>query len=303
MPDASAQSERRWIWVVLALAAACVEPIAVKLGYHASATPYQTLLVRNAVAAIFIWPLTRIPTGQQTSGAKQTPVSLAEAARLGGLGALLFCTSLLTLVALARLTVALVISIVSLTPVAVALASRRQTLGPRFFMGVLSGVVGAILAAVATHMDGAHHVLDGTGVACALGAVASSTIYRLTLEKVTVRHAPSVVSTWVFAMSGLLTLVLVAPFAGLPPTAAWWAGGWTGVAAAIANVGFVAVVQALGAARASLLMLLQRPLVIAIAAVWLGERPGPIELVGVALVLVGVWIGRPAPVVERAVKT
>lgn len=279
MPESDPRSGSRWSWVLVALTAACVEPIAVKLGYRAAATPWQTLLVRNAIAALVILPLTR--------GPKRVP--LREGARLVAAGALLFCTSLLTLFALARLTVAVVISIVSLTPVVVTLASRRAV-GARFAAGVACGVAGAALATLATNNPSAR-AIDPVGLACAIGAVATSTIYRLTLEKVTAKHAPPVVSAWVFATCGLLTLVLVAPFAGLPPAAAWWAGGWTGVAAAIANVTFVAVVRALGAARASLVMLLQRPLVVTIAWAWLGERPGVLEVAGVGLVLFGVWLG------------
>ncbi len=285
----------RWTWVVLALVAACVEPIAVKLGYRASATPYQTLLVRNSVAAVVILPLLAASRGLRSNasleGRPTQRASWPEMARLAGLGALLFCTAQLTLLAFARLTVAVVLSIISLTPFVVALTSRRRALGPRFLGGAACGVVGAALATGLA--DVGSHEADLIGVACAVGAVATSTIYRLGLERVTVRHTPSVVSTWVFATSGIMALILVAPFAGLPPSAAWWAGGWTGVSAAIANVGFVSVVQVLGAARASLLMLLQRPLVIGIAAVTLGERPGPIEATGVALVLFGVWLGRP----------
>lgn len=281
MPEGRDTEAKQWTWVALALGAACVEPIAVKLGYRAAATPYQTLLVRNVVAAIAILPLAR--------GARRVP--LADAPRLVALGALLFTTSLLTLLAFAHLTVAVVLSIVSLTPVVVAIASRRRALGRRFGLGVACGVAGAALA---TGLEGASgHAFDLVGVACAIGAVATSTVYRLLLERTTERHPAPVVSTWIFATSGLLALVLVAPWAGLPPAAAWWAGGWTGVAAAVANVGFVAVVHALGAARASLVMLLQRPFVIGVAALTLGERPSAGELAGVGLVLLGIWLGNP----------
>ncbi|MCA9667056.1 MAG: DMT family transporter [Myxococcales bacterium] len=214
-----------------------------------------------------------------------------DAAKLAALGALLFATAWLTIFALARLSVALVLTIASLTPVAVALASREQGRRARFFAGVGCAVGGAVLA---TGLFDAATATNVIGVLCMLGAVATSTTYRLGLERVTDRHTPSVVSTWVFASGGLLALVVVTPLAGMPPAAAWWAGGWTGVAAAVANVGFVTVIEVFGAARASLWMLLQRPLVIAIAALWLGERPGPLQIAGIVAVLLGVWLGQTA---------
>jgi drug/metabolite transporter (DMT)-like permease len=101
-------------------------------------------------------------------------------------------------------------------------------------------------------------------------------------------------SSWIYLVHGVLALVLLAPFVGMPSSAAWSAGCWTGVAAAVSNVAFVAALAGLGAARASVVMLLQRPIIVIAAALVLAEPLGIEECVGITLVVAGVALSKPA---------
>lgn len=270
-------------WATLALFTGSIEPIAAKIGFHADASPWQVQLARSTVAALVILPLTR----------RIAWVSRSAAFRVAIAAALLFTTTTSMLFALSRLPVADVISILSITPATVAIAARwtnRASLGRRFALGVALSIVGVVITTGAFRGEPG----DALGLACAFGAVASSTLYRLNLEKLTATSDPAVISTWIYLVHGVIGLVVLAPFVGMPPAVAWTAGCWTGVAAAVSNVAFVAALAGLGAARASLLMLLQRPIIVIAAAVMLAEPLGVEEGVGIALVVAGVALSKPA---------
>ncbi len=126
------------------------------------------------------------------------------------------------------------------------------------------------------------------------GATVSSAIYRLVIERVGKEYPSSLVSSYVFATGAALALAL-APFVALPDGFAAGTGAVVGVAAAVSNVSFVAAVTALGAARTSLALLLQRPVIIALAALLRAGPIGIVEGVGVVMVIAAVWLARPAP--------
>lgn len=270
-------------WAALALFTGSIEPVAAKIGFRAAASVWELQLARSTVAALVILPLTRriawLPR----------PAML----RVGLAGALLFTTSTSMLFALSRLHVAAVIAILSITPACVAIASRirgRVSLGRRFALGLVLSIAGVAVTTGAFHASGD----DALGFACALGAVASSTVYRLTIEELTSAADPSVVSTWIYVVHGVIGLALLGPMVGMPSSAAWVAGSWTGVAAAVSNVAFVAALAGLGATRASIVMLLQRPIIVVAAALILGEPLGIDEALGITLVVAGVALAKPA---------
>lgn len=169
----------------------------------------------------------------------------------------------------------------------VALATRWRTrvvLGARFATGVAVSIAGVVVT-TGTFRGVAPDML---GIGCACVAVASSTAYRLTLATLTAGSPPALVSSWIYLVHGLIALVLLAPFVGIPSPTAWVAGSWTGVTAAISNVAFVAAIAGLGAPRASMIMLLQRPIIVVAAALLLAEPLGVEEALGTALVVLGV---------------
>lgn len=289
--DAASTELRAGLWAALALFSGSVEPVAAKVGFRADASPWQVQLARSVVAALVILPITR----------RFAWMPRATVPRLVLASALLFTTTTSMLVALSRLHVAEVIAILSITPATVAVATRWRrpgSLGGRFALGVALSIGGVVVTTGAFRGS----LGDGIGLGCALGAVLSSTIYRLTIEKLTSEVEPALVSSWVYLIHGLVALVVLAPFVGMPPPAAWTTGCWTGVAAAISNVAFVAALAGLGAPRASVVMLLQRPIIVIAAAIVLAEPLGPEEYVGIGLVVAGVALStvkKPAPAATR----
>jgi len=276
-PAPAPSTLRANLWATLALFSGSVEPIAAKIGFRADATPWQVQLARSIVAAIVILPITR--------RLAWLPRDVTPRVLLAG--SLLFTTTTSMLVALSRLHVAEVIAILSITPATVAIAThwrRPGSLGSRFALGLACSIGGVVVTTGAFH----GRLDDGLGLACVGLAVASSTTYRLTLERLASSVDHPLISSWVYLVHGALALVLLVPFVGMPPAAAWTAGCWTGIAAAISNVAFVAALAGLGAARASVVMLLQRPIIVITAAFVLAEPLGVEEYVGITLVVAGV---------------
>lgn len=273
------------VWVLLALLGASIEPILVKLGYRAAASPWQLLALKNLVAAAVILPLVRAPKWP----------GLQAVLRIGRVSVLLIATNALSLLALTRLPAVTQMTVVATTPAAVALVARargRVRAGPTFWLALLAALAGMALTVDALR-PGAM-TLDGLGLALAFGAVASSTLYRSAMEDLTARYTPPVVSTWVFLVNAAVTSALVLPWSGLPPRAALPLGLWIGVAAAVANVAFLVALHRLGATRVSLFTLLQRPAVMVAAALILAEPLRWTQALGVAMVLGGVQLAQRA---------
>ena len=284
-------SGRTTAWLLAALVAASIEPVLVKFGYRAQATPWQLLVVKNLVAAAAIVPITR----------QLRWIGGAGVLRVARVSVLLLCTNALSLLALTRLPAVTQMTVVATTPALVAIVSERRgraALGRRFWAGFALCFAGLLLTVDAIR-PGALRA-DALGLAFAFGAVVSSTAYRTTLEDLTKTLEPATVSTWVFLINAALALAFIAPWAGLPPRAAWAVGSWIGLAGALANVAFIEALHRVGAARLSVFTLLQRPLVMVVAAVALREPLRALQIVGVAGVLAGVRLAQPAPDAKEA---
>jgi len=270
--------------VALTIAAGCVEPLLARASGARHIEPQTLLVLRYLVAALVVALIS-----------KWRWVGRAGALRLASAGVLLFCTSGLALVAFVRLPVAIAVTLVSATPLWVAIATaRREGLGARFFGALALGIVGIVLTAGPLDFDA-----DAVGIACALGATLSSAIYRLVIERVGKDYPASLVSSYVFA-TGAVLAIAIAPFVARPDGYAAGTGVVVGLAAAASNVSFVAAVAVWGAARTSLALLLQRPVIIALAALLLAEPITLLEGVGVVLVIVAVTLARPAPKAKPA---
>lgn len=270
-------------WVLLALTAASIEPILVKLGYRGTVTPLQLLVMKNVVAAAVILPLTR----------HFRLLGLADLARIGSVSVLLLITNGLTLFALSRLTAVTVITLVTVTPAVVALVNQargRDRLGGRFWVGFWMCFVGVLLTVEALRPG--EYALDGVGLAAVFGAIVSSTVYRVRMEDLTRDFDPRLVSTWVFWINALVAVLCIAPFVEPIPAASYPLGLWIGLAAALANVAFLWAIKLVGATNMSIFNLLQRPLVIVAAAVVLQEPLSALQVVGVGLVLCGLPLAR-----------
>jgi drug/metabolite transporter (DMT)-like permease len=271
------------VWVLLALCAASIEPILVKVGYNGAVTPLQLIAIKAVVGGACVLPLTR----------RFRCVGWRELGTLATLAALLLTTSALTLVALRFTSAITMITVLCTTPALVALVNQhrgRDVLGSRFWLGFAMAFVGVALtvepAGAATGQG------EWFGLLCLFAAVATSSTYRVKLEDVTKRHEPLLVSTWLFLLMGSFMGICVLPWLGPVPHEAWAIGGWIGLAALLANIAFVAALHLVGATRMSMFNMLQRPLVIVAAALILHEPLTLARVLGIALVLGGVPLAK-----------
>lgn len=270
------------IWVTAALFAASIEPIIVKFGFMAKCTAWQLLCVKSIIGAIVLLLLNRKITwvGKDIFFKGVLPVSL-----------LLLTTNTLSILSLQYIEASLLISILTVTPAAVAVVNQalgRDILGRKFWFGFSLCASGLLLTTGGSL--GKLHVL---GFILALSAVVSSTVYRVLLEKQTTINSPSLVSAYIYIINGLCALPLLFFLQKDPfPSSAYGMGTLMGVTAALANLAFLWAVSQLGSTRMSIIAMLQRPLIIVISAIILKESLNIWQMAGTALILLGIYLAR-----------
>ena len=271
-----------WIAVLAALFASSLEPVLAKVGYRGNVDPWQLLFLKNTVGAIVITPLTR----------KFVRVSRSELLKLLEVALLLLITSTSILWAVKRLAAVTVITLVTTTPAFVALLNQwqgRDKLNRQFWMGFGLCFAGVLLSVKAFGQEISG---DGWGLALVALSIVSSTIYRTRLEVLTKKVPPLVVSTYIFWIHGLVAWLFLWPTLNPLPTAAYPIGVWLGLAAAVANVAFLYAIHLVGSTNMSIFNLLQRPLVVVVAALALSEPMSASQWLGVILVVAGVKLAQ-----------
>lgn len=275
-------------WITLALAAASLEPILVKFGYRGTLEPAQLVVLKNIVAALVMVPL----------------FSRAKAAGLSSLrqmlipGVLLFITNVTAFLSLQHLQVVLFITIVTTTPALVALVNTRlgrESGGSKFWLGLFMCFAGVICT-----LEYKDIAVNYLGVACACISALSSTLYRVKMEDLTSVFSPALCSFSTFAVQAALTLLLI-PLVRPLPAEAYGLGLWLGISASIGNIAFLSALQLVGSTRISILTMLQRPLIVVLAAVSLQESISPPQWLGVALVMIGVQMAQVKRVAEEKI--
>jgi drug/metabolite transporter (DMT)-like permease len=207
--------------------------------------------------------------------------------------------------------------IIASTPVLVAVlavVSGADTFTPMKFAGaILSflGVVVVIAAGVGISLSG-----SAAGSALTLAAATCWASYTVLAAPVLRRHSPLVLTTWA-TIGGTLVLVPVGIAQLLAPGALdqVWAGrlvpvvlaiAYSGVlAAAIANIIVFNGVRLLGPTRVITLQSFVPAMAVVLAFVFLGEPIRPAQVVGGAIIVLGVALtrlasGRPSGGIRRA---
>lgn len=266
------------VWLVaVSMGASSIEPLGGKLGFRWSLPPEQLLLVRTVVGAAVIYPLTR----------SFRALKRQEVAAVVWVSLLFTTAGWCLLYALRYLPASTVVTLQATTPAIVGLANRqlgKARLGSRFWAGLGLSIPGVALC-LGTEL------LPATGLQAGLlwvaAAVTCSTLYRIGMDRVTVSLTPRLTSTYVFWLSTLWVLPLLAQLQGMPRSA-WGLGCVLGLAAAVANVAFLDLLHRIGSTHISVVSLLQRPITIVLSAILLGEAIGLWQWVGIAMVLAGV---------------
>lgn len=274
--------DHRLISLLLVLLLASAEPILVKAGYREGISTLQLLFLRNIFACLTICAVTR--TWKMPNRSEMSLVL--------PLAILLFATNGLTLFALRSMDAALVIMVVTTTPLFVALVNqwrRKEILDLRFWAGFALCFIGVLLSV--NTLDVTKFVYSG-GILAAFLAVISSTIYRTRMETAVSFLEPQHISRYIFYINGLLSIIGAALFwEPITPLILPIAAS-TGAFAALANFVFIGAIQLLGATRMSIFDLLQRPIVVIAAVVLLNERLTLLQGVGLIAVMVGVPLAR-----------
>lgn len=281
--DAKLNRRTASIWLLLALTAASIEPIVVKLGYQTGVTPLQFLVLRNIFAAIVILILTRI------SGWRWRWIGLQQLRLVASVSVLLLATNGLVLYALKHVSAVIVVTAMTTTPAFVAIVNQirgRDLLGWRFWGGFLACFFGVLLTI--NIFDAQTSTIHGLGIAALALAVTCSTTYRTRMEVVTAAIEPREVSIYIFAINAALVSIVIWPWLDAIPVAAVPTSAWLGAAAALANLAFLSAIKLVGSTRMSIFDMLQRPLVIIAAAFILDEPFTLLQGLGIVLVLFGV---------------
>jgi drug/metabolite transporter (DMT)-like permease len=203
--------------------------------------------------------------------------------------------------AVERMPVGVALLVEYMSPVAVIAwlwLTRGQRPGPRTVAGALLAILG--LALVLDLVSGAH--VDGIGIIWAFGAMVGVTAYFL-ISAQDGGLPPVVLAAAGLTVGGTVLVALgavgVLPFAATTAdvqftgvTVAWWLPvlGLGVVTAALAYVTGIAATRRLGSRLASFVALTELLAALAFAWVLLGQAPRSIQLLGGALVLLGVVI-------------
>jgi drug/metabolite transporter (DMT)-like permease len=246
--------------------------------------------VRNIIAALVLSPILFKFKIKWKAVIQVAPVSL-----------LLMTTGFCTLVALKYLSAVTVITVVTTTPAIVAILNQRlgrDTLAPKFWLGFCLSFIGVVIS-----LEYNAFVANPIGLICVFVAVVSSSLYRVSMESLSEELSPLLASALSFVVMGLITLLFVYPFVGCIPGKGLPIASTIGFAAAVANVAFITALNRVGATRISIIAMVQRPLLIGAAAIFLQEQPTPLQLFGILLVIVGMNSAKVTRIPSPAIKT
>ena len=293
MGGARRSVSRADLLILLATATWSVNVVVVKVALHDSG-PLFYAAVRFLLGGVGLWIVALRLEG---------PVRLP---RGRDLALLLTAAALGTAINQASFTAALALNsadfvalIQAATPLLVAgwLATvSRERFRRRVWLGLGLGLAG--LALVVDTGGGARVTWLGTLVALAMPV--SWAAYLLVLPPLLRRYRPLTLSALVTVLGALMLLPFGAAQAVASPprlTLGWWGLlAYSSLAAVVATTWlFLLALERLGPARTSAYSYLQPFLAVMAAAIMIGEPVLPLQLLGGAVMLVGVALGRPGP--------
>ena len=286
-----------------------------RTAYDLGLTPYAFVTWRSGVAALAMVSLVYVGLrrGNRLVGwrslSPRDRVALGVAALMG---ASLDVTMFL---AFARVSVAIVLLCFYLFPAIVAAASallgweRMDRSRAAALVLALGGMVAVVIGGPDAGISGG---LDLVGVALAIGSALSQAVFVLVARrgyrKVPTEQAMGVVLA---VSAGIATFLAIAGGAlssvWLPLSSPSLLGLllFTGVfAAGIPSFLFLAGIRWIGGVKAGILMLAQAPVGVALAAVFLDEAVGPVQILGgVAILAAAVILQRSAAPTESSLET
>jgi drug/metabolite transporter (DMT)-like permease len=249
--------------------------------------PFAVVALRTPPAAIVLWLI--------AFARRRWRIPLRDVAALAGLAVLgIAGNQLLFIAGLSRTTATTAVVLGTTIPVftvGIAILARRERATVLRVAGVGLAFGGAVVTIGGGALAGGSHL---TGDLLIVANSLSYALYLVLSRPVVTRHDPLVVITWVMTFGA----VMVLPFGAADAAAhapSMSAGGWMAMAWIVgaATVGTYALnAWALRHAPSSLVatyIYVQPPVAAVMAAIYLGERPGPGTLAGAAMIAVGIW--------------
>jgi drug/metabolite transporter (DMT)-like permease len=274
------------LFVVLSATGYAFLPIFARLAYRTDVTPFELLTWRFILSAGVIWALSPM-WGKR---ANLRALTRGDALTLGGLGGLFACVAYIAFIGLSRLPAPIFSMLYYTYPALTALMSLA--LGERLpvtaWIAVGLAVGGAALTALAGGKLGDYRPAD---LLFPLGTAASYAVYLVIAQRRT--HKFSGLTSSVVSITGsLVTLMALSPIIGLrvPASSATFLpiAGIAIVSTVFTIMAMFEGISRIGASRAAILSTIEPVGVIVLAALILGERAGPIQYAGGALIVASV---------------
>lgn len=268
-------------WVTLALLGSSIEPLIVKYGLQQGFQSSQLMVWKLIIGGLCFLPFVlkeKLPASKNLN--KLIVISI-----------LAILTNYSIFLAVGYLPVTLVITLISTTPIFIAIVHSLQgrvILKKEFWPGLVLVLIGVGLC-VSLKFDR----IEGSyrGLIFIITAILGSIIYRSKVDILCQEMKPLSISTYIFIINACIALTAL-PFIAPVTFSAAPIVGWLGIAGAIANVGFIYAISILGATRTSVITLLQRPMVIILGAFIYNESLTVYQLIGIALVATGIWLAK-----------
>lgn len=269
-------------WVAAALIASSIEPLVVKLGLKGNASASQLLILKLIFGGLFIAPIYRYVTWIGKESLKGILI----------VSTYFILNYLFIFQSLNRISASVLVTIITITPAIVAIINQfrsKEIAGPKFWLGFGLCFIGVMLTIDLFNTKSP--ALDLIGLGLAFASVATSALYRTKMDVLTRTLQPITISAYIF-MTNAIVGILCIPWLGTIDKSTWPIALWIGFAGAIANVAFISALKLIGSTRISILTVLQRPLVIILAAFILKEPLGIYQIIGIVLVLIGVQMAK-----------
>jgi len=288
----------RKLIIILAVLSASIEPIIVKLGYNnfKNINPLEIIVVKNLVGS-FIFII--ITIFNYFILKKFRILKLKEILEISKVAFLLLFTTSMTIVSLKFIPAIIMLTIYATTPLFVALANslikKTEKIDIKFFIGFVLALIGVSLTIGLykfnlLNLTGSSNLL---GIFFAFLGVLSSTTYRTTLDYLTNKYTPFVVSNYIFLINGIFIFLFIFPFVFKDlQLGSILVGIYGGIAGSIANIAFLYALNILGSTNVSLLNMLNQPTVILLSAIILKENLSLYQIVGIVLTIVGINIAK-----------
>ncbi|MGB9637996.1 MAG: DMT family transporter [bacterium] len=285
------------IIIILAILSASIEPIIVKIGYNKfnNINPFELIVVKNLVSFLIFCVITFF---YYFINKEFKILEFKDILSISRVSFLLLFTTSMSIISLKYIPAIIMLTIYTITPLFVALTNflikKTESLNSKFFIGFLLAFLGVTLTIglydIIFNLD---NKINFLGIIFAFLGVLSSTIYRTTLDYLTNKYSPFVVSNYIFLINGFIILFFIFPFVFKDlKLGSVLVGFYGGISGTIANIAFLYALSILGSTKVSLFNMLNQPTVILLSALILKEKLSVYQILGIFLTILGINIAR-----------